>query len=153
MHSKFILFINALQHKCWRSVGLLVLQPVLKMLSKVRLKSWRRRKNSMTGPGQPWTCSHPIYAWTLTEVYQAVRYFSPCYFHVSISRNSREWLIILSIPRRTKWTLVYLLMLKWFDYIKIKQPLKWSLLVTGDLVPIGQYSLTSSANSNTWDDT
>jgi len=36
------------------------------------LKSWRRRKNSMTGPGQPWTCSHPIYARTLTEVYQAI---------------------------------------------------------------------------------
>jgi len=54
----------------------------LKMLSKVCLKSWRRRKNSMTTPGQPSTCSHPIYARTFTDVYQAVRYFSPCYFHV-----------------------------------------------------------------------
>jgi len=33
----------------------------LKMLSKVCLESWRRRKKSMTGPRQPWTCSHPIY--------------------------------------------------------------------------------------------
>ena len=33
----------------------------------------------MTGPR---TYSHPIYARTLTGVYQAVRMFSPCYFHV-----------------------------------------------------------------------
>ena len=35
----------------------------------------------MTGPGWPRTCSHPIYARTLT----GVRMFSPCYFHVLIS--------------------------------------------------------------------
>ena len=34
----------------------------------------------MTRSRQPRTCSHPIYAQTLTGVYQAVRYFSPCYF-------------------------------------------------------------------------
>ena len=39
----------------------------------------------MTGPRWPRTCSHPIYARTLTGVYQVVRMFSPCYFHVIIS--------------------------------------------------------------------
>ena len=69
----------ALQHKCWRSVGLLVLQPVLGQRSYSYLRCiWKvskKEKNSMTRPRQPWTCSHPIYVWMLTEVHQAVRYF------------------------------------------------------------------------------
>jgi len=43
--------------------------------------------------------------------------FSPSYFHVSISKKSREWLIILSTARRTKWTLVYLLTKNQVDII------------------------------------
>ena len=69
----------------------------------------------MTGPRWPRTCNHPIYAQTLTGVYQVVRMFSPCYFHVIISigileSNSSS----LSTPSRIKWTLVYLLMLSLF---------------------------------------
>ena len=36
-------------------------------------------------PRQPRTCSHPIYARTLTGVCQAIRIFSPCFFHAFIS--------------------------------------------------------------------
>ena len=36
-------------------------------------------------PVQPRTCSHPIYARMLTGVCQAIRIFSPCFFHVFIS--------------------------------------------------------------------
>ena len=39
----------------------------------------------MTGPRWPRTYSHPMYAQTLAGVYQVVRMFSPCYFHVIIS--------------------------------------------------------------------
>ena len=66
----------------------------------------------MTGPRWPRTCSHPIYARMLTGVYQVVRMFSPCYFHVIISIGILESnSLSLSTPSRTKWTLVYLLML------------------------------------------
>ena len=62
----------------------------------------------MTGPGWPRPCSHPIYARTLTGVYQVVRVFSPCYFHVIISIGTLESnSLSLSTPSRTKWTLVY----------------------------------------------
>ena len=68
----------------------------------------------MTEPRWPRTCSHLVYAQTLTGVYQVVRMSSLCYFHVIISigigileSNS----LSLSTPNRTKWTLVYLLML------------------------------------------
>ena len=54
----------------------------LKLLHKVCLKSWRKE---MTGPGRPRTCSHPINALTLTGVCQAVRMFSPCQFQVYVS--------------------------------------------------------------------
>ena len=65
-----------------------------------------RRKNSMTIPTQPWTCSHPIYARTLTEVHQAVRYFLLAIFYVSISIGTLESdSLSLSTPSRTKWTL------------------------------------------------
>ena len=40
-----------------------------------------------------------------------VRMFSPCYFHVIISIGILESNSSLSTPSRTKWTLVYLLML------------------------------------------
>ena len=57
----------------------------------------------MTGPRWPQTCSHPIYARTLTGVYQAVRMFSPCYFHVIISIGVLESdSLSLSTPSRTK---------------------------------------------------
>jgi len=56
----------------------------LNQLNKVCLKSRRKKKNSMTGPGHPQTCSHLIYARTLTGVHQAVRYFSSCYFHAFV---------------------------------------------------------------------
>ena len=63
----------------------------------------------MTGPRWPQTCSHLIYARTLTGVYQVVRMFSPCYFHVIISIGILESnSLSLSTPSRTKWTLVYL---------------------------------------------
>ena len=66
----------------------------------------------MTGPRWPRTCSHPIYARTLTGVYQVVRMSSPYYFHVIISIGILESnSLSLSTPSRTKWTLVYLLML------------------------------------------
>jgi len=45
----------------------------------------------MTGPG----CSHPIYTQTLTEVYQAVRYFSPCYFHVCFDSDNYSYKYML----------------------------------------------------------
>ena len=69
------IFIKALQHKCWRSVGHQVLQPAKD--GKLGQYVWKvadRRKN----PWQPRTCSHPIYAQTLTGVCQAIRIFSPC---------------------------------------------------------------------------
>ena len=66
----------------------------------------------MTGPRWPRTCSHPIYARTLTGVYQVVRMFSACYFHVIISIGILESnSLSLSTPSRTKWTVVYLLTL------------------------------------------
>jgi len=49
---------------------------------------------------QPRTCSHPIYTQTLTGVCQAIRIFSPCFFHVFVSaeetigrgvRHNPEW--------------------------------------------------------------
>ena len=66
----------------------------------------------MTGPRWPRTCGHLIYARTLTGVYQVVRTFSPCYFHVIISIGILESnSLSLSTRSRTKWTLVYLSML------------------------------------------
>ena len=60
----------------------------------------------MTGPREPRTCSHPIYARTLTGVYQVVRMFSPCYFHVIISVGILESnSLSLSTRSRTKWTI------------------------------------------------
>ena len=57
----------------------------------------------MTGPRWPRTCSHPIYARTLTGVYQVVRMFSPCYFHVIISIGILESnSLSLSTPSGTK---------------------------------------------------
>ena len=44
----------------------------------------------MTGPRQPQTCSHPIYARMLTRVHQAVRYSFLAIFHVSISIGTLE---------------------------------------------------------------
>ena len=38
-------------------------------------------------PRQPRTCSHPIYTRTLTGVWQAIKIFSPCFFHAFISIN------------------------------------------------------------------
>ena len=46
-----------------------------KMFKSKCLKSKQKKKNSMTGPGQPQTCSHMIYTQTLTGVCQVVRYF------------------------------------------------------------------------------
>ena len=56
----------------------------------------------MTGPRWPRTCSHPIYARTLTGVYQVVRMFSPSCFHViifigilesnSLSLSTTKWI-------------------------------------------------------------
>ena len=58
----------------------------------------------MTGPRWPRTCSHPIYARTLTGVYQVVRMFSPCYFHVIISIGILESnSLSLSTRSRTKF--------------------------------------------------
>ena len=65
----------------------------------------------MTGPRWPRTCSHLIYARTLTGVYRVVRMFSPCYFHVIISIGILESnSLSLSTRSRTKWTLVYALL-------------------------------------------
>ena len=46
--------------------------------------------------GQPRTCSHPINARTLTGVFQAVRTFSPCQFHVYVSIGTLESDFIIS---------------------------------------------------------
>ena len=54
---------------------------ILSMFEKVE----KGEKKSMTGPGQPQTCSHPIYTQTFTGVCQAVRLFSLCQFHVFVS--------------------------------------------------------------------
>ena len=65
-----------------------------------------RRKNAMTWPRQPWTCSHLIYTRTLTEIHQVVRYFLLAIFHASISIGILESdSLSLSTPSRTKWTL------------------------------------------------
>ena len=40
-------------------------------------------------------CSHPIYAWMLTGVCQAIRIFYPCFFHVFISTGILENDLIL----------------------------------------------------------
>ena len=68
------------------------------LLHKVRLKRWRKEKKSMTGPGQPRTCSHPINARTLTGVCQAVRMFSPCQFQVYISIGTLESDLLSKVP-------------------------------------------------------
>ena len=41
----------------------------------------------MTEPRQPQTCSHPINTRMLTGDCQAVRMFSPCQFHVYVSKE------------------------------------------------------------------
>ena len=64
----------------------------------------------MTGTGQPRTCSHPNNTRMLTRVFQAVRMFSPCQFHVYVSIGTLESdLLSQSTPCGTKWILVYLL--------------------------------------------
>jgi len=65
----------------------------------------------MTIPRQPQTCSHPIYARTLTGIHQAVRYFLLATIYVSISIGTLDNdSLSLSTPSRTKWTLIYLLL-------------------------------------------
>jgi len=66
------LFIKALQHKYWRSVGHQVLQPakeiefgtIIIMLEK--LQAGEKIHDALR---QPWTCSHLIYAKPLTGVW------------------------------------------------------------------------------------
>jgi len=59
----------------------------------------------MTGPRQPRTCSHLIYAQMLTGVHQMVRYFLLAIFHVSIPMGTLESdSLSLNTPNRTKWT-------------------------------------------------
>ena len=85
----FNLFIKALQHKCWRSVGHQVLQPAKDVeLGQYVWKVADRRKNPWC---TSWTCSHPIYARTLTGVCQAIRIFFSCFFHIFL--DSFVWLI------------------------------------------------------------
>ena len=57
----------------------------LNWLHKVSLKNKWKKKKSITGPGKPQTCSHPIYARTLMGVCQAVRMLFSCYFQVFLS--------------------------------------------------------------------
>ena len=85
------LFIKALQHKCWRPVGHQVLQPANDVKFRtVCLKSCRQEKKIHDAPRQPRTCSHPIYAQTLTGVCQVIRIFSPCVFHAFISTGTLD---------------------------------------------------------------
>ena len=61
----------------------------------------------MTVPGKPRVGSHPINAPTLTGVFQAVRMFSPCQFHVYVSIGTlASDLLSQSTPCGTKWILV-----------------------------------------------
>jgi len=78
--------------KCWRSVGHQVLQPT----KDVKFGQYSMFEKLQTGEKiqdaqrQPRTCSHPIYAQTLTGVCQAIRIFSPYFFHVFISTGTLE---------------------------------------------------------------
>ena len=70
----------------------------LKLLHKGCLKRWRKEKNSMTGPGQPRTCSHPINARTLTRVCQ-----SECFLFVNfkyIYQDTRSCVVRPKKPAR-----------------------------------------------------
>ena len=65
------------------------------LLHEVCLKRWRKEKKSMTGPGQPRTCNHPINAQTLTRVCQVVRMFLLVNFkyisrHTIVCRAAQE---------------------------------------------------------------
>ena len=46
------------------------------------------RQKIHDAPKQPRTYSHPIYVRTLTGVYQVIRMFSPCFFHVFLSMGT-----------------------------------------------------------------
>jgi len=54
---------------------------------------WKVKERTMTGPRQPWTCSHLIYAQTLTEVYQLAfsLLFSFIYFSFTSHHGAIHW--------------------------------------------------------------
>jgi len=81
----FFYFINALQHKCWRSVGLLVLQPVKdakwKVVQRKKFHDWT------------WVALNLQPSDLRSNTYRSLtggQVFSPCYFHVSISIGTPE---------------------------------------------------------------
>jgi len=89
------LFIKALQHKCWRPVGHQILQPAKDIeFRTVCLKSCRQEKKFKTALN----LQHPIYARTLTGVCQAIRIFSPCFFHVFISTGTYYFEVLVVEP-------------------------------------------------------
>ena len=55
-------------------------------------------KKFMIVPRQPQTCSHPIYAQTLTGVFQAIRMFSPCFFMYLHPQESWRLTNYLQVP-------------------------------------------------------
>jgi len=84
----FFLFINALQHKCWRSVGLLVLQPVLSleqicMASKLwqPILMYSLLISLITKPGRRISC-HVIGPCITSEWFPNTRYFAHRILHI-----------------------------------------------------------------------
>ena len=92
----FFLFIKALQHKCWRSVGRQVLQPAKDVkLAQYVWKVTDRRKN-------PWctrTASNLQPSDLRSNAYRSLPgdqdIFSLLFSYIYIHRNPRKWLIIL----------------------------------------------------------
>jgi len=88
-------------------------------------------------PRQPRTCSHPIYTRTLTGVYQAIRIFSPCCFHVFISTGRARQDAIHSRRHESYSTVVKLhLLQKTFCSLKFDSML---LALVNSIWPIVHY--------------
>ena len=54
----------------------------------------------MIASRQPQTCRHPNYSQTLTGVCQAIKMFSPCFFHVLVHIHNGVTTMILSLQTR-----------------------------------------------------
>ena len=106
------LFIKALQHKCWRSVGHQVLQPAKDgKLGQYVWKVTDRRKN-------PWCTSHLQPSNLRSNAYRSLPgdqdIFSLLFSCIYIHRNPRKWLIIF---KYFLWNLIdIVLFIKIFIY-------------------------------------
>ena len=113
------LFIKALQHKCWRSVGHQVLQPVKDVKFRtVCLKSCRQEKKSMMHQN---SLEPAAIRFTLESLQESARrsgYFLLVFFScIYIHRNPRKWLIIL---KYLLWNLMVIVL-----FIKALQHMCW----------------------------